>query len=882
MTTPVDIVEPTTAEPGGPPTGWRGPILPVNTPSGDGREFTLVGDSVPHRPLPLPLMAQAALDDGHRGGVVIGLITRLWVQDGAVWGEGSFDLVDPIAADWAGRMARGVAGWVSADLSDIAVTEVPLDADGNEVPAEVYTAWLTAEPVPGQPPEPSPVVDWLYRFDRWKLMSATLVSTPAFEGAQIAPAADVALTAAAEPGTSPADDEGGSDGGKPQHTGAMVALVPAAEDAARLALDGGEPVDELHLTLAYLGEAAEWTPEQTDAVRMAISELAPSGPVLGEVWGHALFNPDTDGKQPCAVYLVGADGLTDLRQAVLGALLDTGGPVPEQHDPFVPHVTAGYELGVDQLSATGPIRFDRLRVAFAGSNDDIALEPVTAALTAAAVVYDHRDFLVPEPDEVTALTITDDGRVFGHLAEYDSCHIGFDICVSPPVSASGYAYFHQGEIRTDTGPLAVGKITLGTGHASLHASARAAAEHYDNTGSAVAVVRCRDGALGPWLSGRILPGISDERVDELRRSGISGDWRGVRRGSSDIELVAVLGVNVPGFPVLRRALAAAGVRSLVAAGVRRRPAAAVPRVHLATLLHRRRVTSAATRMRALRADTVARRIAQLKKERRVRTPEGAKKYGKPIGSPIGGGRTDKPDEEPEPRSRAGGLSSMPEIRRLFDLDDDELFTTLQAGFDGEYGRGQDGHPPLRLAMIQAETEESTTGRRMVHAYGQILDHEGNPVGRMQRTFYLERDGEVHVEHALLKLDEPVRGRGFSTDLFNNLHSYYERSGATRISIFASDDDGGWAWARTGFDWNNANDHMTRNNRSSMMNQIMTVRLDPATSAADAAAMDELLSRFAGPPAGWPSPLELTRLAGDNPRLGEQILRGSDWYGVMWL
>lgn len=580
-----------------PPARWRGLLMPVNSVSGDRRLAVLVGENVPQRPLPLPLSAQYKLADGHDGSVVIGLIDRLWLQDGAVWGEGSFDLADPVAADWAGKVGRGVAQWVSTDLSDVSLTEVPIDAEGNDVSAE-YEAWLRADPETVAP-EP-PAKGLLRRVDEWKVMGVTLLSSPAFEQARIEPVwEDQALTAVGD------DDPAEAS----MHTGAMVALVPAAEDAARLAVDGAEPVEELHLTLAYLGEAADWTPEQADAVYTAVADLL-SGPVLGEVWGHASFNPNSDEKDPCAVYLAGADGLAELHAAVVSAARDTGGPVPEQHSPWIPHITAGYGLDVSTLTETGPIRFDRLRVAFAGKARDIPLEAVTAALTAAAVTYERADFMAPEPDELTAITVTEDGRVFGHLAEYGSCHIGFaDVCVSPPTSSSDYAYFHQGEITTEDGPLAVGKITLGTGHASMRASARAAAEHYDNTGTAVAVVRCRDGALGPWLSGRILPGVTDDRVDELRRSGISGDWRGVRRGSRALELVGVLAVNVPGFPVPRtRALAAAGVRSLVAAAVPRRRGADPSRVPLSMMLRLARQRAADRRMRPARLHAATNRM----------------------------------------------------------------------------------------------------------------------------------------------------------------------------------------------------------------------------------------------------------------------------------
>lgn len=190
-----------------------------------------------------------------------------------------------------------------------------------------------------------------------------------------------------------------------------------------------------------------------------------------------------------------------------------------------------------------------------------------AALTAAGIVYDRRDFADPHLDGPTALTVTADGRVFGHLATNETCHIGYsDQCITPPLSSSGYKYFHQGVVRTKDGDLPVGKLTIGTGHASLGQNAVNAAAHYDNTGTVVASVRAGEDEHGIWLAGRLVPGTPPERVDELRRSGVSGDWRGI---DGQMELVAALAVNVPGFPVPRteQLTAAGGVTSLVAAGV---------------------------------------------------------------------------------------------------------------------------------------------------------------------------------------------------------------------------------------------------------------------------------------------------------------------------
>lgn len=189
------------------------------------------------------------------------------------------------------------------------------------------------------------------------------------------------------------------------------------------------------------------------------------------------------------------------------------------------------------------------------------------ALTAAGVTFKRDDFADPKLDRPTALTVTADGRVFGHLAKWGTCHIGHTgQCVTPPSSARAYEFFHQGVVPTDDGDLPVGKITLGTGHAQLGDNAMAAAAHYDNTGAVVATVRAGEDAHGIYLAGRIVPGTSPERVDELRRSGVSGDWRGV---DGSMELVAALAVNVPGFPIPRteQLTAAGGVQSLIAAGV---------------------------------------------------------------------------------------------------------------------------------------------------------------------------------------------------------------------------------------------------------------------------------------------------------------------------
>jgi hypothetical protein len=153
--------------------------------------------------------------------------------------------------------------------------------------------------------------------------------------------------------------------------------------------------------------------------------------------------------------------------------------------------------------------------------------------------------------------------VFGHLAEWQTCHIGYDACVTAPTSTHGYSFFHTGTVLTEEGEkIRVGQITLGTGHADGRLNAKSTVQHYDHTGTAVADIRAVDGQWGIWVAGAIRPTATVEQIETLRRASLSGDWR---RVDGNLELVAALAVNVPGFAVAR--VASGEQISLAAAGV---------------------------------------------------------------------------------------------------------------------------------------------------------------------------------------------------------------------------------------------------------------------------------------------------------------------------
>jgi hypothetical protein len=183
-------------------------------------------------------------------------------------------------------------------------------------------------------------------------------------------------------------------------------------------------------------------------------------------------------------------------------------------------------------------------------------------------------FFEPEPDGPCPLTVTEDGRVFGHLALWNQCHRAMPgQCEMAPKSHSGYAYFHTGSLTTQDGrKVDVGRITVGEGgHAPTdpRLGLRGAIDHYDKTGTVGAFVRAIDGRYGIWLSGAVRSDCPAEKVRDMEANPPSGDWR---TESGRLELCAALSVPVAGFPVPRyeAALVASGeeeeVVALVASG----------------------------------------------------------------------------------------------------------------------------------------------------------------------------------------------------------------------------------------------------------------------------------------------------------------------------
>lgn len=172
---------------------------------------------------------------------------------------------------------------------------------------------------------------------------------------------------------------------------------------------------------------------------------------------------------------------------------------------------------------------------------------------AAPVLPPAEWFSRPDIDGLTPLTVTAEGRVFGHIAPWGECHVGLPGCVTAPGSLTNYAHFHTGSQPVQGGQsMPVGTLVTGPRHADPQAAFRAAQQHYDDLDAAVARVVAGEDEFGIWVAGWMLPDANPARVEQFMASPVSGDWRNV---GGSLELIAVCSVNAPGFPVPRARVA---------------------------------------------------------------------------------------------------------------------------------------------------------------------------------------------------------------------------------------------------------------------------------------------------------------------------------------
>jgi hypothetical protein len=605
-------------------TAWQMPIAVIGKPTGDGRQFD--AGALGHRDLPLPLRYVASDSGGHSNAVIVGHIAKIGKEkDGMLPAKGEFyddeswpeDVRN--AATAAMKFTQNKVIGPSVDLDQQEVEHVP--------EPKAYAAWKKAQAGKlkaakmahggdcgcGSPVMADEAFDGprLKMIRSGRLASATLVHIPAF--AELSGHAKLTPIDSSDPNVDGTTSSAMVAGALVEIDWSQIDWGSKIENDAELFADQDELAisedasddDVPNRAKAQARKKTKRDPETVkgsqDTQEMALDDESgiwltddeftefakrrlPS-PTKQKTGGAE--TPGGDGEQGQGggglgggTYAV-ADSVKTLKaQADRNKLGDEdfvdpkGRRFPIADCSSIGDAVSSYGRADPKIPyGTFKARLTAIakRKGCEGSLPDNwkAGEKMAALMAGAAPAAPPKEwFDDPKLTAPTPLHIGDDGRVYGHVAVWDTCHVGIgSSCVKPPKSNTSYAYFHTGEAVTAEGDrVAVGRLTYGDGgHAAPNLGFRAAAEHYDKTSHMGAVARAGEDAYGIWVAGALVPEADEAAVRVMRSTPLSGDWR---RVGGNLEMVAALHVNTAGFPIPRTMTAGADeqVLSLVAAG----------------------------------------------------------------------------------------------------------------------------------------------------------------------------------------------------------------------------------------------------------------------------------------------------------------------------
>jgi 2'-5' RNA ligase len=188
-----------------------------------------------------------------------------------------------------------------------------------------------------------------------------------------------------------------------QHTGCMVALFPTDDVATDLAVAGGEPPEQLHVTLAFLGDSGAFTEDQVVKLKVVVEAWAHTvAPIEAKISGVGMFNGDAEDPNSDDVTYASIDApvLPDVRHRLVEAMTEAGLPVATSHG-FTPHMTLAYSK-IPVAMESRQVEFSQVTIAFGPEHYSFPLTGPDAEVEAAAETIKMSDGKYPISDQKSA------------------------------------------------------------------------------------------------------------------------------------------------------------------------------------------------------------------------------------------------------------------------------------------------------------------------------------------------------------------------------------------------------------------------------------------------------------------------------------------------
>lgn len=146
--------------------------------------------------------------------------------------------------------------------------------------------------------------------------------------------------------------------------GCMVALFLDEKDGNKLKIRGGEPVENMHITLCYFVDKQADRDDWDEVMRIVEQTANQHPPMTGKISGYGTFQSD-EGDVLWASPAV--QGLAELRHKIFEAVEDAGFTVSKEYD-WVPHITLKYNHR-GKLPKNKEVELEFKNLSFAGGPD---------------------------------------------------------------------------------------------------------------------------------------------------------------------------------------------------------------------------------------------------------------------------------------------------------------------------------------------------------------------------------------------------------------------------------------------------------------------------------------------------------------------------------
>ncbi|QWS68246.1 acetyltransferase [Gordonia phage VanLee] len=163
------------------------------------------------------------------------------------------------------------------------------------------------------------------------------------------------------------------------------------------------------------------------------------------------------------------------------------------------------------------------------------------------------------------------------------------------------------------------------------------------------------------------------------------------------------------------------------------------------------------------------------------------------------------------------------------------------------------------------------------------------IGNGDITFKDRRDGMV-VHAGLLQVDDDFKNKGFGGAFQGQLLGFFVANGVRKVEVNAGLEDGGSHWAQPGVRFDDANPHLLADSVDSIAIGADHMLKKGGLSPRGREKLEDVIERMyrvtdlEGRPAmhiDFPTPYELKSLrTADEPDLGDRLMRGRNWHGVL--